>query len=259
MLVVADEHTVGVSGQGGLAGAAETEEHGAVAVLADVGGAVHGEHALLGQHIVHDGEDGLLDLTGVLGTADDHLVGLVVHQDGGLGAGAVDLRDALEAGGGDDGVILVEVLQLLGGGAAQQLVDKEVLAGQLVDDAERLGVLGVGAGKAVEDEDLLALQVRDDLGADGVELGLLDGAVHLAPGDVVMDGRGVHDELIIGAAAGVLAGLDHQRAGVGQCALAAAERMLGQLCGRQIPIDRLGIDDAQLFQSVSFHFAKPPV
>ena len=253
MLVIADEHAVGVGGQGGLAGTGQAEEHGAVAVLADVGGAVHGEHALLGQHIVHNGEHGLLDLAGILGAADHHLVRLVVHQDGGLAAGAVDLRDALEAGSGDDGVVLVEVLQLLGGGTAQQLVDEEVLAGQLVDDAEGLGILGIGAGKAVENKDLLALQIGDDLGADGVELRLLDGAVHLAPGDVVMDSGSIDNELVVGAAAGVFTGLDHQRAGVGQSALAAAERMLGQLRGSEIAIDSLGIDDAQLFQSVSFH------
>ena len=77
-------------------------------------------------------------------------------------------------------------------------MDEQVLAGQLVDDAEGLGVLGIGAGKAVKDKDLLALQIGDDLGADGIELGLLDRTVHLAPGDVVMDGRGVHDKLVIG-------------------------------------------------------------
>ena len=35
-----------IGGQRGLAGAGQAEEHGAVAVLADVGGAVHGSSAL---------------------------------------------------------------------------------------------------------------------------------------------------------------------------------------------------------------------
>ena len=253
MLVVADELAVGVGGQCGLARAAKAEEHGAVAVLADVGGAVHGEHALLGQHVVHHGEHGFLDLACVLRAADDHLVGLVVHQDGGFAARAVDLGDALEARGGNDGVVLMEVLELLRRGAAQQLVDKQVLAGQLVDDAERLGILGISAGKAVEDKHILALQIGDDLGADGVKPGLLDGAVHLAPGNIVMNSRGVHDKLIVGAAPRVFAGLDHQRTGVGQRTLAAAQRMLGELCRRQVAIYRFCIDNAQLFQSVSFH------
>ena len=147
----------------------------------------------------------------------------------------------------------MEVLQLLGGGAAQQLVDEQVLAGQLVDDAESLGILGICAGKAVENKHILALQIGDDLGADGVKSSFFDGAVHLAPGNIVMNSRGVHDKLIVGAAARIFAGLDHQRAGIGQRALAAAQRVLGELCRRKVAIYRFCIDNAQLFKSVSFH------
>ena len=46
-----------------------------------------------------------------------------------------------------------EVFQVLRGGTAQQLVDEQVLAGQLVHNAEGLGVLGVRTRKAVEHED----------------------------------------------------------------------------------------------------------
>ena len=259
MLIVTDQHAVGVGGQRGLAGAGQAEEHGGIAVLADVGGAVHGEHAHLGQHVVHDGEDGLLDFTGILGAADDHQLFLIVYQDGGLGAGAVDLGDALEAGGGNDGVVDLEILQLLGGGTAQQLVDEQVLGGQFVDDAEGLGVLGVRAGKTVENEDLLALQVGDHFALDGVKLGLFDGTVHLAPGNFVMNGGSVHDELVVGAAAGVFAGLDHQCAGVGELALAAAQGVLRQLGGSQVAVDSRGIDDAQSLQTIGFHDVVPPL
>ena len=138
-------------------------------------------------------------------------------------------------------------------------MDEQVLAGQLVDDAERLGVLGVGAGKAVEDEHVPALQISQHLGPDGVEPRLLDGAVHLAPRDVVMDGGGVHDELVVGAAAGVFAGLYHQRAGVGQRALAPAQGMLHQLRRRQVAVHRPGVHQSQLLQPVSFHSPFPPV
>ena len=253
MLIVTDEHPLWVGGQGGLSGTAEAEKHGAVAVFSDIGGAVHGEHALLGQHIVHHGEYGLLDLTGVLGAADHYLAGLVVHQNGGLGAGTVDVRHALEARGGDDGIVLVEIPELLRRGTAQQLVDEQVLAGQLVDDAERLGVLGIRTGKAIENKHIPTLKIGQHLGADGVKFCLLEGAVHLAPGNIVMDGGGVHNELVVGAAAGVLAGLDHQRTGVGQGALAAAQRVLYQLRRRQIAVHRPRVYQSQLFQSVGFH------
>ena len=253
MLVIADQLAVRVGGEGGLAGAGETEEHGGVAVRADVGGAVHREHALLGQDIVHDGEHGLLDLARVLRAADHDLVRLIVDEDRGLGARPVDLGDALEAGGGDDGIVLAEVRELLGRRAAQQLVDEEVLARQLVDDAERLRILGIGAGEAVEDKDVLALQIGDDLGADGVELGLLDGAVHLAPGDIVMDSGGVDNELVVGAAAGILTGFHDQRAGIGERALSARKRMLHELRRRQVAVDGTGVDDPQLLQTIGFH------
>ena len=214
---------------------------------------MHGEHTLLGQNVVHDGEDGLLDLACITGAADDHQMGLVVHQNGSLAMGAVNLGNALEAGGGDDGVILVEVLQLLSRGAAQKLVNEQILAGQLVNDAEGLGILGIGPGKAIENINLFILQVGNNLGENGVEFGLFDGAVYLAPGNVVMHGGSINDELVIGAAAGVLAGFDHQCAGIAESALAALQRMLGQLCGGQVAVDRAGVDDAQFFQSVGFH------
>ena len=253
MLVVTDQHTVGVGRQRSLTGAGQAEEHSTVTVLADVGRAVHGKHTHLRQHIVHHGEHGLLDLAGILSAADDHLVCFIVHQNGSLRAGTVDLGDALEARCGNDGVILMKVLQLLGSRTAQQLVDKQVLAGQLIHNAKCLGVLGIGAGKTVKNKYFLPLQVSNDFGANGVKLGLLNGAVHLAPRNIIMDGGCVNDKLIVGAAAGVFTGLDHQRAGIGQCTLTAAQCVFGQLCRRQITIDGLGINDAQLFQSVSFH------
>ena len=165
----------------------------------------------------------------------------------------VPLGIALEAGDTDDGEVSLVVRKLLRRGTQQKLVDKEILAGQLVDDAEGLGILGVRSGEAVENEHVLILQIRRDLGIDGVEPGLVHGPVHLAPGDVVMDSGGVHNELVVGAAAGVLPGLDHQGSGVGQGALPPAQSVLHQLRRRQIAVHRPGVDDAQLFQSVCFH------
>ena len=68
-----------------------------------------------------------------------------------------------------------------------------------------------------------------------------------------MDGRGVNDELVVGAAAGVFAGLDHQGAGVGKLSLTAAQGVFRELGRGEIAVDRGGIDDAQLFQTIGFH------
>ena len=141
----------------------------------------------------------------------------------------------------------------------QQLMDEQVLAGQLVDDAELLGVLGVGAGVAVEDEDLAALQVGGHLALDGVELLAADGLVHLAPGDLIVDALGIHDELVVGRAAGVLAGGDHQRAGLAQAAFAAPQRSLGQGGRGQVAVDGLGADDPVFLNAVGFHANIPPL
>ena len=255
MLVVADELAVRVGGQSGLAGAGQAEEDsGLMGLGIHVGGAVHGQDVLLGQNIVHGGEYALLDLAGVLGAADDDEVCLVVDHDGSFGMNAVDLRIALEAGGGDDGVVRFAIGgQLFRGRTDEKLMDEEVLGSQLVDDAELLGVLGVCACETVEDKDFAALQVSAQLALDGVKLFLGDGTVHLAPCDVVMDSGGVDDELVVRRTAGVLAGRDDQSAGVAQLAFAAPERCFGELCRAEVAVNGLGGDDAQFFQTIGFH------
>ena len=81
VLVVANELPVGVGRQGGLAGAGQAKEDGRLmGHRIHVGRAVHGQDAFLGQHIVHGGEHALLDLTSVLGTADDDEMRLIVDH-----------------------------------------------------------------------------------------------------------------------------------------------------------------------------------
>ena len=68
-----------------------------------------------------------------------------------------------------------------------------------------------------------------------------------------MDGGSIHNELVIGAAAGILAGLHYQGAGVAQLSLAPAQGMLRQLSGREVTVYGSRIDDAECFQTVGFH------
>ena len=251
MLVVANELAVRVGGKGGLAGAGQAEEDSRLMGLGiHVRRAVHRKDVLLGQNIVHGGEDALLDLAGVLGAADDDEMCLIVDHDGSLGVNAVDLGVALEAGGSEDGVVRFAVgSQLFRGRTDEELMDEEVLGRHFIDDAELLGVLGISACKAVEDEHFAALEVSAQLALDGVELLSGDGTVHLAPGDVVMDGGGVDDELVVRRTAGG----DDECAGVAQLALAAAERCFGELRGAEVAVNGLGGDDAQFFQTIGFH------
>ena len=66
VLVVADQLAARVGRQRRLAGAGEAEEERHVAVVALVGRAVHRQDALLRHQVVHDREDALLHLAGVL-------------------------------------------------------------------------------------------------------------------------------------------------------------------------------------------------
>ena len=73
VFVVADKQTVGIRGQGGLAGAGQAEEDSSVlAFQVRVGGAVHGSNALQGKVVVHHGEHALLHFAAVPGV-QDHL------------------------------------------------------------------------------------------------------------------------------------------------------------------------------------------
>ena len=63
-----------------------------------------------------------------------------------------------------------------------------------------------------------------------------------------MHRRGIHNKLVIGAAAGILAGLYHQRTGVAQRALAADNSLFSQRAHGQIAVNSLRIGNAQVFQ-----------
>ena len=114
MLVVADQLARGVGRERGLAGTGEAEEERRIAIRADVGGAVHGQHALQRKQEIEHREDGLLDLAAVTGAADDGQPLGKVDEDEGLGAGAVDDGGGLERGRADHGELGRVALEFIG-------------------------------------------------------------------------------------------------------------------------------------------------
>ena len=104
-LVVADQGAVRIGRERGLAGAGEAEEQRAVAVLADVGRAVHRHHALRRQIEVQRGEHRLLHLARVGRAADQHDLAGEIDRDHRVGAfaAAVTLGVRLERRHVDDG------------------------------------------------------------------------------------------------------------------------------------------------------------
>ena len=129
-------------------------------VRPDVGRAVHRQDVALRQQKVQDAEDGLLDLAGVLGAADQPDAPLEVQDDECLGLGAVAAGSAWKR----------PTLKMVncglcaasssGVGRMKSWWANRRVPGLLGDDADGQAVLGVGPGEAVEDEQVAALNVR---------------------------------------------------------------------------------------------------
>ncbi len=156
----------------------------------------------------------------------------------------------LEARQVDDRVLGREAAELVGGRAHEQRADEQVVPGELVDHAHVDAVLGLRAAEQVGDvERVLGAECGEEV---GLEVGEVLGGhrhVDLAPPHGVL-GLGVaDDELVLGRAAGVLAGLDHQRAVRGKVAFAVADRVLDQLCGAEVGVNRGPGLDALLGQA----------
>lgn len=180
VLVVANEGAVGVGRQRRLAGAGEAEEEGHVAVFALVGRRVQGQDVVLDGHLVEeDGEDALFHLAGVLGAENDHFLLGEVDGDRRGRRHALGVAVGGEGAGIVDGVVGVEVLELLAGRADEHVAHEEGMVGAGADDADADAVLFIPAGVAIDDVDAVArVEVVDgalavdfpDLGGGGCAL-----------------------------------------------------------------------------------------
>ena len=116
VLVVTDELSSRIGGESCLSCSGETEEYSCLMGLRiHVGRAVHREYILLNRHqIVHYGEYGFLDLSGILGTGNQYHLVLEVDNDSCLGICPVYSRIAGKARSCNDGKIRCAVIfQLL--------------------------------------------------------------------------------------------------------------------------------------------------
>ncbi len=239
VLVVADQLPLRVGRERRLARARKTEEDRDVALVADIRRAVHREHSLERQPVVHQREDRLLDLTRVEGAADQHLESRRVQHDERAGARPVLDRVGLQAGGVQDDRLWLEVLQLLVRGCDEHRPREQRVVRAVGDDADRDSVLGVGAGEGVDDVQVaLGAEVCGHLGPERVVAVLLEHLVHLAPPDAVLRAALARDELVPGRAAGVPAGVDDERPAVGEHAFVAAQCVGVKDGRRRVPPDR---------------------
>ena len=102
MLVVADQRAMRIGGERGFAGAGEAEEDRRVAVLADIGRAMHRHDLFLRQQVIEDGEHRFLHLARIARAADEHDLALEVASDDRLASRAMPLGVGAERGQIDD-------------------------------------------------------------------------------------------------------------------------------------------------------------
>ena len=74
----------------------------------------------------------------------------IVYNNSSLAVCLVTLGNALEAGSGNNRIVLLEVSKLLCSGAAEKLMNEHILRSKLIYNSERLCILGVSTCKAVE-------------------------------------------------------------------------------------------------------------
>ena len=237
MLVVADQQPGRVGRERRLAGSGEPEEDGdALAVARDVRRAVHGEHALERQAVVHHREDRLLDLAGVEAPADQHLHPSRVQHREDAGARAVRLGVGLDGGRVQHERLRLEAFELVVGRVDEERLREERVVRAVRHDAHADPVLRVRAGECVDHVEVLLREERRDLLADPVVV-LLRDLVVAAPPDAILGLRLADEVLVLRRAAGEAARVEHDRAGIREAAVAAEERVGVQARGARVAED----------------------
>ena len=210
MLVVADQRAAGIGRKRRLAGARKAEEHGGLAIGSDIGRTVHRHHALGRKQEVQDPEHALLHLAGIAGAADqDQLLG-EAYRDHRLSAAAVALGVCNEARQVDDCIFRDELVEIAGSRAHQHGVDEQRMPGEFGDYADVDPVVFLRPAEQVGDIELfLGAKRGQKISLERVEMLRTHRLVDVAPPDGVLGHSIPHDVLVLRAAPGELAGLDH--------------------------------------------------
>lgn len=220
MLIIANQAAVGIGAERGFTRAAQSEENSRIAVLAQVGGAVHAQHAfVVGQHIIQHRENAFLHFAGITGAADQDYLFREVHDGEVVLADAVFRAFGMEAGGLDDVPVGLKAIQFFLLRPQEHIMAEEVAPGIFVHHADIHPVGRVGAGKAVAYPDILLRQVIHHFGVEAVEVFRFKGDIKIVPVNGVAGDVIEHDEFIFRTPAGEFAGIDHEGAGIGEGAL----------------------------------------
>jgi len=240
VLVIADEGPFRVGRQGGLPGSGESEEDGRV-VAVGVGGAVHGQDALLGKDEVHHREDRFFDLTCVTGPADDDFFPSIVHDDEAVGVEAIGFGVRFEVRCVKYREFGCVLLQLCIVGSNEHVAGEGVVPGVVVDhtDGQRFTEIGTAVQILNEQGGLLTEEVNHFC-SHALEGGFVGGDVDIAPVDVAGNAGFVHDVLVVGRTTGALTGFGHQGAVGAEHAFTALHRHGDEVGGFEVPMDITG-------------------
>ena len=158
VLIISDQKTLRIRGEGRLARPGETEEdRSMLSVQVRVRGAVHGCDALQRQVVVHHAEDALLHFPAVPGIDDDLLPARDIEKDRGLGVQAeLPIIFKLRLRGIVDDEVRLEILKLLLRRIDEHIRDEVSLPGDLHDEADRHPRLLAGTAEGVHDEESLS-------------------------------------------------------------------------------------------------------
>ena len=158
VLIVTDQETLGVSGEGGLTGTGETKEDGGMlAIHIRIGRGVHRGHATTGVEVIHVAEHPLLHLTTIPGV-EDHLLAAGEVEDNSSLRVETELLPVVHLCLGcivDYEVRLTKVLKLLLGGTDEHIGDKVCLPSHLDDEADLDAGVLIGTAEGVHDVELL--------------------------------------------------------------------------------------------------------
>ena len=117
---------------------------------------------------------------------------------------------------------------------AQEMLDEQGMPGIFADHAGLQLVGRIGPGNEVLDEQVAVAGMDQKVILQGLEMGPGHGAV-VVPPDGVFGGAIAHDELVLGAAAGVAAGGDDEAAAFRRLGFTAHDGALVKLGSAGIP------------------------
>ena len=132
----------------------------------------------------------------------------------------------------------------------EERLREERVPGALGDHAHRDAMGRIGAGERVDHVDVSLAQARRDLLAELLEVLLGDLRVDVAPPDPILRAGLANDELVLRRAPRVLAGVDDERAALGEPRVASRQRVLVELRGRRMPVDVPADSDSVLGELV---------